>query len=166
MDRATILSTKVFLSSGSFKSCIFWILNKLVTKNTKKGRVAATKDITHISVALVSESDVAGAIRKSAISIKIKVHPLLINDNISRNPSGLARTPEATAIAVARIAFVIPTVRPSSKAALAKMWDKAVSMLPTMRIGNAWEKPNELGPPSRLIDIIKAPATMGNIAVH
>ena len=115
-------------------------LNTLLTNNTKNGRVAAraaTNDIDLISVALVSEIDAIGAIEKSATSIKAKVWPSRINPSISINPFGLARTPKAIAVAVDRVAYVIQTVSPSSKAALAKMWDKAVGKLATTKIGSA-----------------------------
>ena len=58
-------NTKVSLFNGSLSSCIFLMLNKLLTKNTKSGRVAAkaaTRDIAPISVALVNDIDATGAI--------------------------------------------------------------------------------------------------------
>ena len=66
MISAITFSIMVPFSSGSFSSLIFWMLNKLLTKNTKNGLVeakAATKDIVPISVALVSEIDPNGAIK-------------------------------------------------------------------------------------------------------
>ena len=65
MARAITFSTKVSRSNGSFSSFIFSMLNKLLTKNTKNGRVAAiaaTKDIAPSSVALVSEIDATGTV--------------------------------------------------------------------------------------------------------
>ena len=105
--KAIALSTKVSRSNGSFSSFTFSILNKLLTTNTKNGRVAAkaaTKDIAPSSVALVSEIDATGAIKKSAASIKAKVRQLRKTASIWKNPLGLARTLKATAIAAARMA--------------------------------------------------------------
>ena len=103
---AIIFSIKVSRSNGSFSSCIFRKLKKLLTKNTKNGRVAAkaaTNDIAPISVARVSDIDATGAIKKSAMSIKAKVRPLRSRDSISRKPFGFARIPKAMAIAAALI---------------------------------------------------------------
>ena len=142
MAKATTFRTIVSLSNGSFRIRIFWMLNRLLIKNTKNGLVAAkaaTNDIAPISVALVSEIDATVAIKKSAASIKSKVRPFRTRTSNSRNPFGLARTLKAQAIAADRIAYVIQTVSPLSRADFAKMCDNAVSKLATIKIGNARE---------------------------
>ena len=140
MANAINFRINVSFFSGSFNSCIVFKLNTLLTNNTKNGRVAAraaTNDIDLISVALVSEIDAIGAMEKSATSINAIVWPLRINASISIILFGLARTPKTVAIAVDRIAYAIQTFSPLSKAALAKMLDKAVSKLATTKIESA-----------------------------
>ena len=78
MAKTITFRTRVSLSNGLFSSRIFGMLNKLLIKNKKNGLVAAkaaTNDILPISVALVSEIDATGAIKKSAANIKSNVLP-------------------------------------------------------------------------------------------
>jgi hypothetical protein len=46
------------------------------------------------------------------------------------------------------------------------MWDNAVSKLAIIKMGKAREKLKTPGPPDRLIEITKAPATMTMMAAH